>query len=117
MINKYRINIYWSDEDQVFIAEVPDLPGCITHGETRASARANAKKAIEGWIETANKFGDPIPKPKEERVTFNTLAESNYTLLIGRRKAALRRNNPRNFFRTKVLQPIVNPAANQRFED
>jgi predicted RNase H-like HicB family nuclease len=115
MMNKYRISIYWSEEDQVFIAEVPQLPGCMTHGETRASARANARKAIQGWIEMANKFGDPIPKPKEVRGTFNTLTESNYSLPINGHKT-LRRNNPRNFFHDRVLQPIVNPAANQRFE-
>ena len=63
-MNKYRTVIYWSEEDQIFIAEVPELPGCMTHGSTQAMALANANKAVRAWIDTANAFGDPIPKPK-----------------------------------------------------
>ena len=65
---KYKINIYWSDEDQVFIAEVPELPGCMTHGDTQAAALANANEAIQLWIDTANEFGDPVPEPKGQRL-------------------------------------------------
>ena len=63
-MHKYRIVIYWSDEDDVFIAEVPELPGCMTHGDTQAVALANANQAIQGWIDTANHFGDQIPLAK-----------------------------------------------------
>ena len=58
---KYKINICWSGEDQVFIAEVLELPGCITHGDTHEAALANVEEAIKLWIDMANEFGDSIP--------------------------------------------------------
>jgi predicted RNase H-like HicB family nuclease len=67
-MHKYEIIIYWSNEDQVFVAEVPELPGCIAHGDTQESALANARQAIQLWIDTAREFGDPIPEPKGERL-------------------------------------------------
>jgi predicted RNase H-like HicB family nuclease len=67
-MHKYEIIIYWSNEDQVFIAEVPELPGCMAHGNTPESALASAKEAIQLWIDTAREFGDPIPEPKGERL-------------------------------------------------
>jgi predicted RNase H-like HicB family nuclease len=60
----YHINLFWSDEDDVWIADVPDLPGCMTHGTTRAEAIKHAAEAIEGWIETAREAGFPIPEPR-----------------------------------------------------
>ena len=62
---KYEIIIYWSREDNAFIAEVPELPGCLAHGETPETALKNAKEAIQLWIETAKEFGDPVPAPNE----------------------------------------------------
>ena len=67
---KYEIIIYWSREDKAFIAEVPELPGCLAHGEAPEAALKNAKEAIQLWIETAKEFGDPVPEPKEERLIF-----------------------------------------------
>ena len=67
---KYEMIIYWSDEDNVFIAEVPELPGCLAHGDTPDAALANAKEAVELWINTAKEFGDPIPKPKGRRLLY-----------------------------------------------
>ena len=67
---KYETIIYWSEEDQVFIAEVPELPGCMAHGDSSESALANAKEAAKLWIETAMKFGDPIPQPKGSRLMY-----------------------------------------------
>jgi len=61
---RYHINLFWSDEDNAWIADVPDLRGCMTHGMTRAEAVKNAAEAIEGWIETARDVGIPIPKPR-----------------------------------------------------
>lgn len=69
-MNKYEIIIFWSDEDQAFIADVPELPGCMAHGDTYDAALTNAKEAIELWIETAKEFGDPIPKPKGHRLAY-----------------------------------------------
>ena len=65
---RYEIIIYWSNEDQLFIAEVPELAGCMAHGDTQAAALANANEAIRLWIDTANEFGDPIPEPKGQRL-------------------------------------------------
>ena len=67
---RYEIIIYWSNEDNAFIAEVPELPGCMAHGETPEKALKNAKDAIQLWIDTAKEFGDPIPEPKGERLIF-----------------------------------------------
>jgi predicted RNase H-like HicB family nuclease len=60
----YHINLFWSDDDSLWVADVPDLPGCMTHGATRAEALANAAEAIEGWIETANDTNLPVPAPR-----------------------------------------------------
>lgn len=56
--------IYWSEEDQAFIVEVPELPGCMADGETYEQAIANAQQVIAEWIETAEELGRPIPTPK-----------------------------------------------------
>ncbi len=70
MNSKYEIIFYWSMEDEVFIAEVPDLPGCIAHGDTQEAALQNVKEAIQLWIDTAKEYGDPIPDPKGRRLTL-----------------------------------------------
>jgi len=69
-MEKYEIIIFWSGEDGVFVAEVPELPGCMAHGGTQEEALANAKQAVDLWIETAREFGDPIPEPKGRRLVF-----------------------------------------------
>ena len=69
-MNKNEGIIYWSDEDQVFVAEVPELPGCAAHGPTQEAALANAQEAIRLWLDTAKEFGDPIPVPKGRRLIF-----------------------------------------------
>ncbi len=67
-VHKYEIILYWSNEDRVFIAEVPELPGCMAHGNTQQEALAHANEAIQLWIDTAKEFGDPVPEPKGERL-------------------------------------------------
>jgi predicted RNase H-like HicB family nuclease len=69
-MDRYEIIIYWSDEDGAFVAEVPELPGCMAHGNDRDSAYSNIKEAIGLWIRTAKEFGDPIPEPKGRRLIF-----------------------------------------------
>ena len=59
----YSIIISWSEEDQAFLAEVPDLPGCIADGATQAEALANAGTIINEWLETARELNRPIPAP------------------------------------------------------
>jgi predicted RNase H-like HicB family nuclease len=61
---KYEIIVYWSEDDQAFIAEVPELPGCAADGATYQEAINNAEIVIEEWIETARQLGRSIPQPK-----------------------------------------------------
>lgn len=64
-MHKYKITIYWSRHDQAFLAEVPELPGCMAHGDTQEAALANAQDAIRLWIDTAKEFGDPVPEHED----------------------------------------------------
>ena len=61
---KYEIIIYWSADDQAYIAEVPELPGCAADGQTYRQALANVEAIIREWIETAKELKRPIPEPK-----------------------------------------------------
>jgi predicted RNase H-like HicB family nuclease len=63
-MTKYEIILYWSDEDQAFVGEVPELPGCAADGATRQEAIANVEVVIAEWLETAREQGRPIPEPK-----------------------------------------------------
>jgi len=63
-MSKYELIIYWSEEDQAFIVEVPELSGCMADGVTYVEAVTNAQKVIEEWIETAKELGRPIPVPR-----------------------------------------------------
>jgi predicted RNase H-like HicB family nuclease len=67
---KYEIILYWSDIDQVVIAEVPELPGCKAHGDTYQEALAMAQGAMQGWIEVARETGMPVPEPKGRRLRY-----------------------------------------------
>ena len=61
---KYELIIYWSDEDNAYIVEVPELPGCMADGKTYNEAINNAQKVISEWLETAKELGREIPSPK-----------------------------------------------------
>jgi predicted RNase H-like HicB family nuclease len=63
-MNNYEIILYWDKVDEFFIAEIPELKGCIAHGQTEFEAIANINEAKQLWIETALEFNDPIPEPK-----------------------------------------------------
>ena len=65
---KYEVVLYWSTVDDAFVAEVPELPGCMAHGDTQEAALRHANEAMALWIDTAREFGDPIPEPKGERL-------------------------------------------------
>ena len=69
-MHKYEIILYWSNEDQTFIAEAPELPGCVAHGDDQESALRNAKDAIQFWIERAQALGRDVPQPKGERLVL-----------------------------------------------
>ncbi len=64
MTSRYEIIIYWSDEDKSFVAEVPELAGCVADGKTYKEALSNAEIIIQEWIETAKELKRPIPQPK-----------------------------------------------------
>lgn len=67
-MHKYEIILVWSAEDDAFVADVPERPGCTAHGTTQAEALTNAQDAVALWIDTASEFGDPIPQPKGRRL-------------------------------------------------
>lgn len=69
-MTKYEVIIYWSNEDNAFVAEVPQLAGCAAHGDSHEEALRNAHEAISLWIETAKEFGDPIPAPIGRRLVL-----------------------------------------------
>ena len=67
-MHKFEIILYWSSEDRVFVAEVPEMPGCMAHGDSQEAVLKHVNEAIQLWIDTAREFGDPIPQPKGERL-------------------------------------------------
>ncbi|MBE7558331.1 type II toxin-antitoxin system HicB family antitoxin [bacterium] len=69
-MDKYEIIIFWSDEDNAFIADVPELPGCMAHGPTHRAALESVEEAMRLWIDTAREFGDPVPEPKRRRLAL-----------------------------------------------
>ena len=64
MTAKYEIIIFWSQEDNAFVAEVPELPGCMADGKTYRQALSNAEVVIREWIDTAKELGRTVPQPK-----------------------------------------------------
>ena len=64
----YEIHIYWSDSDGAFIAEVPELPGCMADGPTYSAALSAAEEAIGLWIDTARSLGRSVPVPRQRQV-------------------------------------------------
>jgi len=63
-MSRYEVIIYWSNDDDAFIAEVPELPGCMADGKNYQEALANVEGIIREWLETAKELGRPIPQPK-----------------------------------------------------
>jgi predicted RNase H-like HicB family nuclease len=61
---RYEMIIYWSEDDQAFIVEVPELPGCMADGPTYQAALTNAERVVQEWIETARELGRSAPEPK-----------------------------------------------------
>ena len=67
-MQKYETVIYWDNEDKIFVAEIPELAGCIAHGKTQVDAVKNVNEAVELWLETAREFGDEIPEPRRRKL-------------------------------------------------
>lgn len=67
---KYEVIIYRSNEDDAFVADVPELPGCMAHGPTQEDVLRNAQAAADLWLDAAKEFGHPIPAPRGRRLVF-----------------------------------------------
>ena len=65
---KYEIIMYWSGEDKVFVAEIPELPGCIAHGDSEEKVLKSVREAARLWVDVAKEFGDPVPQPKGKQL-------------------------------------------------
>ena len=70
MSSHYEIRLFWSKVDDAFLAKVAELPGCMAHGSTHEEALANAKEAMQLWIESARADGQPVPAPKGQRLIY-----------------------------------------------
>jgi predicted RNase H-like HicB family nuclease len=110
-MDKYSRIIYWSDEDEAFIAEVPELSGCMTHGDTQAAAVANSEEAVQLWLDTAKEFGKAIPAPRGRSMDVAEFGE----LQKGGRSASplSMRRKKRPAARDDILKarPITNPLS------
>ena len=69
-MNKYEIVIFWSDEDDVYIAYAPELPGCMAHGGTYEDALNSIMEAMDFWLEVAREFKNRVPRPKIRQIAF-----------------------------------------------
>jgi predicted RNase H-like HicB family nuclease len=69
-MNKYEIILYWSEDDGAYIAEVPELLGCMAHGPTQVEALSSANEAILLWIDTARENGRAVPQPKGRKLAY-----------------------------------------------
>lgn len=70
MDHRYEVIIFWSAEDQAFVADVPELPGCMAHGATHEEALRSANDAISLWVDTAQEDGRVVPQPKGRRLVY-----------------------------------------------
>jgi predicted RNase H-like HicB family nuclease len=62
--SRYELIVFWDNMDKIFVVDVPELPGCMAHGKTKAEAIKNADAAVDLWISTAKEDGVPIPEPR-----------------------------------------------------
>jgi predicted RNase H-like HicB family nuclease len=69
-MRKYEIIIFWSDEDQAYVADVPELPGCMAHGSSYEQALSSAQEAIDLWLDAARDLGRAVPEPKGRRLQY-----------------------------------------------
>ena len=67
---RYEVIIYWSNDDSAFVAEVPELPGCIAHGDTQSKALKSANDVVALWLSTAQETGRDVPEPKGRRLFY-----------------------------------------------
>ncbi len=67
---KYEVIICWSNDDEAFVADVPELSGCMAHGTTQEAALRNAQEVVKLWLDTAREVGDAVPEPRGRRLIF-----------------------------------------------
>ena len=67
---RYEVIIYWSNDDSAFVAEVPELPGCIAHGDTQNKALKSANDVVALWLNTAQETGRDVPEPKGRKLFY-----------------------------------------------
>jgi predicted RNase H-like HicB family nuclease len=68
---RYKLVVYWSEADQAYVVEAPELPGCMADGSSYAEAVENAQQVIADWIETARLHGRPVPEPQGQKLVLN----------------------------------------------
>jgi predicted RNase H-like HicB family nuclease len=74
---KYKIVIFWSDEDDLYVTYAPELPGCMAHGDTYEEALKSIMEAMDLWLEVAREFGDRVPQPKIRQIAFEYAAPTS----------------------------------------
>lgn len=72
----YHVNVFWSDEDACYVADIPDLEACSAFGETPEEALAEVQQAKRAWLETARDNGKPIPEPRYRPLLYEVLADT-----------------------------------------
>ena len=116
-MHKYGISIYWSDEDKLYIAAAPELPGCVTHGDTQEDALANLAEAVQLWVDTAKEFGNPVPEPKGQSVSLDSIKweqsqperkQKPLTTLLRKK------SKHRVYYDARTLQTMTNPIPAKR---
>ena len=75
MMLKYAVVIFWSDEDDLYLAYAPELPGCMAHGDTQEEALNSIQEAMALWLDVAREFKDWVPEPKVREIIFDIHAE------------------------------------------
>lgn len=116
-MHKYGISIFWSDEDHLYIAAAPELPGCVTHGDTQEAALANLAEAIQLWVDTATEFGNPVPEPKGRSVSLesNKREKSQEERKRQPITALLRKKSKRRvYYDARTLPTMTNPLPAKR---
>lgn len=120
-IHRYLTRIYWSDEDDAYIAEVPALPGCVAHGSTMQQAAKAVNIAMSLWLESAQRHGDPVPEPDLAREEINRFAPLLSVSKLARRAginqntlaSKLRRSSPFTPGETKAILKALTADSGQ----
>ncbi len=114
---KYPTRIYWSEDDDAFVAEVPALPGCVSHGDTLAEAAANVQEAIALWLESAERHGDDIPEPDPVRERLSEIGPLLNVSELARRSGINRATLASKLRRKSQFTPAESSALRKVLEE